>query len=565
MISITSKLEKYLIASIKSVAKSLNVEFDEQSVLPILELPKEEGHGDLATASAMRLAKIFRKSPKDISQLIVSELNKNDRLKDIVNEIEIAGPGFINFFLTASSIVSVLKSILYQKQNYFKNELCKGENIIIEFVSANPTGPLNAVNARAAAIGDILANILKKSSANVHREFYVNDFGNQVNLLGESLKSRYYEFLNIETVFPENGYHGDYLKDTAKDLILKFGNSLVDKDIGFFADYAIENNVAKQKTDLHNYGVEFDRWFLEKDIHQNNLINDSFDDLKSRDFLYQKEGKWWFKSQQFGDIDDRVMIRDNGIPTYFMADTAYHKTKYDRTFNRLIDIWGPDHHGYIPRLSGALQALGFSKDSFKVLLVQQVNLIKDGVPIKMSKRAGNIILMEDLIKEVGKDAARFFFVMRTSDSQLDFDLDLATKQTADNPCYYVQYAHARIHSIYEKYKEQGGNIKSLDFNNTDIDTLEDKEELEIIKKMGQFPQVIELCARNLDVHHLPYYLYELSSLFHSYYNSGKKRPELRIVTDNESKTVARLALITGLLSILNEGLKILGVSAPKKM
>lgn len=565
MISITAKLEKYLLTSIKSVAKSLDIEFDEQSVSPLLELPNEEGHGDLATASAMRLAKVFRKSPREISQLIVDEINKNDRLKNLVNKIEIAGPGFINFFLTSSSIVSILRSILRQKQDYFKNELCKDENIMIEFVSANPTGPLNAVNARAAAVGDILANILKKSSANVHREFYVNDCGNQVNLLGESLKSRYYEFLNIETAFPENGYHGDYLKDTAKDLIVKFGNSLVDKDTGFFADYAIENNVTKQKTDLHNYGVEFDKWFSEKDIHQNDLINKSFNALKSKNFLYQKEGKWWFKSQQFGDLDDRVVIRDNGIPTYFLADTAYHKTKYDRDFNRLIDIWGPDHHGYIPRLSGALQALGFPKESFKVLIVQQVNLIKDGVPVKMSKRAGNIILMEDLIKEVGKDAARFFFVMRTSDSQLDFDLDLATKQTADNPCFYVQYAHARIHSIYKKYKEQGGDINTLNFDNIDINLLEDKEELEIIKKMGQFPQTIELCARNLDVHHLPYYLYELSSLFHSYYNSGKKKLELRIVTDNETKTAARLALITGLLSILKEGLKILGVSAPKKM
>ncbi len=479
--------------------------------------------------------------------------------------IEIAGPGFINFTLSQSAVTSILSKLIEQGSEYGITTQRKGENVILEFVSANPTGPLNAVNARAAAVGDVLANILQKASANVHREFYVNDFGNQVDLLGKSVKARYQQALNIDVEFPEDGYHGEYIIDMAKDLILKHGSSLLDKEPSFFAEHAISHNVSRQKKDLENYQVTFDKWFSEKTIHEQNLLESVFKKLQDTGFIYEKEGKQWFAATRFGDDNDRVMIRDNGIPTYFMADTAYHQDKFDRGFNHLIDIWGPDHHGYIPRMSGVLQALGHPADSFTVLIVQQVNLIKDGQPYKMSKRAGRFILMEDVLDEVGSDAARFFFVMRTSDSQLDFDLDLATKHTADNPCFYVQYAHARIHSIYAKYEEQGGSIGDIEFSSVDLSSLTAPEELDMIKKLGQFPQVLASCAQTLDVHHLPYYLYDLSSLFHNYYNLGKDRPELRIVTDDEAATRARLALITGLRIVIHEGLKLLGVSAPESM
>ncbi len=565
MKSIRDLLSYHIENVIRTIAESINVTFDEKSVFPVLELPKDKNHGDLATTAALRLARFFRKSPKQIADLLVDSFNKEKNITDIVDRIEVAGPGFINFFLKPSAVTGILKNILDQKQLYGANKLNDGERIIVEFVSANPTGPLNAVSARAGAVGDILANILQKSSAKVWREFYVNDFGNQINLLGQSVKARYLQLLKKDVLFPENGYHGEYIKTIARDLITKHGANLIDKDISFFANYAIETNLSQQKTDLDNYGVHFDNWFSERLIHEQKLLDKSFDMLKKNGFLYQQDNKWWFKATQFGDEKDRVVIRDNGIPTYFMADITYHQTKYERNFTKLIDIWGPDHHGYIPRLKGALSALGHDEDSFTVLIVQQVNLIKDGKPLKMSKRAGNIVLMDDVISEVGKDAARFFFVMRTTDSQLDFDLDLAKKHTPDNPCFYVQYTHARIHSIYKKFEQSCEPLDSIDLANTNLDTLTAGEELLLIKKMGQFPQIIESCAKTLDVHHLPYYLYDLSAIFHNYYNAGKENPQLRVITADQQKTHARLALITGLKIIIQEGLRILGVSAPESM
>ncbi|RJP61335.1 MAG: arginine--tRNA ligase [Candidatus Auribacter fodinae] len=565
MINVMDSLAAHMQSIIQEQARQLNVTVDFSTLTPLLELPKDPGHGDLATTAAMKLARAFKFPPKKIAELLVSAFQESAPLCEIVDSIDIAGPGFINITLKQSAIITELTSIIEAGSSIGNNNAVHGERILLEFVSANPTGPLNAVSARAAAIGDILANILNKSGAVVHREFYVNDFGNQVNLLGESVKARYCEQLGLPSSFPENGYHGEYIKDIASELIEERGNKLADKDTPFFAEYAIKRNVSLQKRDLEVYGVAFDEWYSEKTVHERNLLALSFQKLKANGYIFEHDGKWWFRSTDFGDDNDRVVIRENGIPTYFMADIAYHQTKYDRNFNRLIDIWGPDHHGYIPRLKGALQALSHPPESFSVLIVQQVNLIKDGVPMKMSKRAGNIVLMEDVIEEVGKDAARFFFVMRTSDSQLDFDLDLARKQTADNPCFYVQYAHARIHSIYRKYEEQGGSIQKLDFSTIRYDLLSAPEELMLIKKMGLFPQIIESCAQTLDIHHLPYYLYELSSLFHAYYNLGKDRPELRIVTENDEETRARIGLVTGLRIVLHEGLRILGVSAPENM
>ena len=565
MIDVIKTLEDNITAILNDLASELNASIDLDTLNPLLEYPRDKSHGDLATSSAMKLARVFKKSPRQIADMLCEKIQSDKNISSMMDGIEIAGPGFINFTLSQSAVTSILSKLIEQGAKYGITEQRKGENVILEFVSANPTGPLNAVNARAAAVGDVLANILQKASAGVHREFYVNDFGNQVDLLGRSVKARYQQALNIDVEFPDDGYHGEYIIDMAKDLILKHGSSLLEKDPSFFAEHAISHNVSRQKKDLENYQVNFDKWFSEKTIHEQNLLDAVFKKLQDTGFIYEKEGKQWFAATRFGDDNDRVMIRDNGIPTYFMADTAYHQDKFDRGFNHLIDIWGPDHHGYIPRMSGVLQALGHPADSFTVLIVQQVNLIKDGQPYKMSKRAGRFILMEDVLDEVGSDAARFFFVMRTSDSQLDFDLDLATKHTADNPCFYVQYAHARIHSIYAKYEEQGGSIGDIDFTSVDLSSLTAPEELDMIKKLGQFPQVLASCAQTLDVHHLPYYLYELSSVFHNYYNLGKDRPELRIVTDDKAATQARLALITGLKIVIHEGLKLLGVSAPESM
>ncbi|MDX9702794.1 MAG: arginine--tRNA ligase [Candidatus Auribacterota bacterium] len=565
MIDLIKTIEDNVLAAVTQISSELNADVDYNSLYPILEFPRDKNHGDIATSVAMKLARVFRKSPHQIGQLLCDRIRNHAIINSITDAIEIAGAGFINFSFSQSAVTSILQKIILKKSDYGITNQRTGEKIILEFVSANPTGPLNAVNARAAAVGDVLANILQKASAQVHREFYINDVGNQVDLLGRSVKARYEQALNIEVEFPEDGYHGEYITDMAKDLVLKYGSSLLEKDPSFFAEHAITHNVTRQKTDLEKYNVRFDTWFSEKTIHNQNLLDCAFKQLQAGGYIYEKEGKQWFASTRFGDDNDRVMIRDNGIPTYFMADTAYHQNKFDRSFNHLIDIWGPDHHGYIPRMSGVLQALGHPADSFTVLIVQQVNLLKDGQPYKMSKRAGRFILMEDVIEEVGTDAARFFFVMRTSDSQLDFDLDLAKKHTADNPCFYVQYAHARIHSIYTKYEEQGYSLKDTDFSSADLAVLSAPEELDIIKKLGQYPQILASCAQTLDVHHLPYYLYELSSLFHNYYNLGKERSELRIVSDNEAATRARLALVTGLKIIIGEGLSLLGVSAPESM
>ncbi|MCD6460294.1 arginine--tRNA ligase [bacterium] len=565
MIDIIKNLSKEIFSIIINLAEEHNVELDEKTVAPVIEYPKDKSHGDIACTAALRLAKTFRQPPCKIGEMLMDKFQKNTVIQSMAESIEIAGPGFINFFLSKGAVFRILNKILETKEEYGKNNLLQDQKIILEFVSANPTGPLNAVNARSAAVGDVLANILEKSSAKVHREFYVNDCGNQIELLGKSLKLRYKHLLGNEIDFPENGYHGEYLIDMAKDLILKYGDSLIEKDTAFFSAYAVKTNLSHQKKALEQYNVKFDKWFSEKSLHKQKMLEHNLAILEKNGFVYEEDGKKWFTSTRFADDKDRVLKRDNGIPTYFMADTAYHNNKYERGFNRLIDIWGPDHHGYIPRLAGAMQAMGHAKDSFTVLIVQQVNLLKDGQPYKMSKRAGRFILMQDVIDEVGADAARFFFVMRTSDSQLDFDLDLAKKHTADNPCFYVQYAHARIHSIYAKFKTQypDKDIKNLDFSAVKL--LNEPEELALIKKMGQFPQIIASCAESLDIHHLPYYLYDLSAIFHNYYNLGKENANLRIITDDLNATQARMALITGIRIILHEGLSLLGINAPESM
>jgi len=566
MIDLIEKLSISIKRNILELAQSNAVCIDESVISPVLETPKEKNHGDFSTAAAMKLSKFFRKPPRDIANNLIDKFKSDNDISKLVKRIEIAGSGFINFFLSQDSILNILRCVIEKDTDYGSSNIRYNENIILEFVSANPTGPLNAVSARAAAVGDIQANILIKSGAKVHREFYINDVGNQVNLLGASVKARYDELFGKPAQIPDEGYQGDYIIDIAKKIADKHGDSLLEsEDILFFAEFAMNHNVARQKIDLEKYGVIFDTWFSEKTIHDKNLLNECFNILLDKGFLYKQEEKWWFQSTAFGDDNDRVIIRENGIPTYFMADIAYHYHKYQRNFNKLIDIWGPDHHGYIARLKGAIQALGFPEDSFTVLIVQQVNLIKDGKPVKMSKRAGRFIMMEDVIDEVGKDAARFFFTMRTSDSQLDFDLDLAKKHTPDNPCFYVQYAHARIYSIYRKFEQEGGDIKSVNFNSADLSLLTSDEELNLIKKIGQFPQVIEICSRTLDIHHLPYYLYELSSVFHNYYNLGKENPQFRIVTGDKNKTYAKLALVEAVRIVIQEGLRILGVFAPQTM
>ena len=565
MNTIITQLNDAVKNALRNIADALSVQFDDTPISDFIEMPKDKNHGDFATTAPLKLAKLFKKAPRDIAALLCDRIKSDASLAKILKKIEIAGPGFINFSLLDSTVHDILQSILHQGQNYSRNSSLLGQKILLEFVSANPTGPLNAVSARAAAVGDVLASLLHRCAADVHREFYVNDFGNQVNLLGKSLKARCLQLLNHSADIPAEGYHGEYLIDMAKDLILKYGHATTDKSEDFFADYAIATNVAHQKRDLTNYRVAFDEWFSEKTIHQNNLLEQNISALKKSNHLYEKEEKLWFRSTDFGDELDRVVVRDNGIPTYFMADIAYHQNKYERGYTRLIDIWGPDHHGYIPRLSGAIQALGHPKESFTVLIVQQVNLVKDGVPVKMSKRAGKFVLMDDVISEVGTDAARFFFVMRSTDSPLDFDLELAKKQTADNPCFYVQYAHARIHSIYDKAREQCIDISNLNPSDANLALLTDPTELELIKKMGQFPSIIELCGKLLEIHHLPYYLYDLASLFHLYFNLGKEQPHLRIIGENTELTKSRLALISALKNIIQDGLALLGVSAPTSM
>lgn len=522
----------------------------------IVEVPKDKAHGDFATNAAMVLTKQAKMKPRDIAQAIVDSLDKESKL---IEKVEIAGPGFINFYLSKSWIYDILPVVETQDTAYGSVDLGHGEKVQIEFVSANPTGLLHMGNARGGALGDSLANLLKMAGYDVTKEFYINDAGNQIVNLGLSLEARYRQQLgDVDYPFPEKGYHGQDIIDTAKRIIAEVGDSYLqlpeeERQQKMIAT-ALEEKLSAIKNGLHEFGVDYDVWFSETTLHESGAITDVVNLLTEKGMTYEKDGALWLKTTSFGDEKDEVLIRSNGIPTYYAADIAYHKNKFDRGFKRVINIWGADHHGHVARMKGAMDALGYDSQNLTIILMQLVRLYQNGEVVRMSKRTGQYVTLQELIEDVGKDAARYFFIMRNPDSHLDFDLDLAKQQSSDNPVYYVQYAHARINSILTATGQP--TPKAAD---CDLTLLQEDAELELIRKIADLPNEIAYAAEELAPYRLARYATDLATMFHSFYNS------CRVLTDDTALKNARLVLVNATRITLRNVLTLLGVSAPERM
>lgn len=522
----------------------------------LLEVPPQKEFGDFATNFAMQSARSLKCNPRMIAQAVTDNLECA-----YIEKTEIAGPGFINFYLKQDWMYDMLANIIAAGENYgnLQND-CK-EEIQLEYVSANPTGPLHVGHGRGAAVGSALANLMKAAGYDITREYYINDAGNQINNLAASVNARYLEELGQQVEFPENGYHGYDIVETAKRIVRIYGDKFLHMDeaerLQQFRTIALKEKLAALKEDLEAFNVHFDVWFSEQSLHDADAITKACELLKERGYVYEKDGALWLKATEHGDDKDRVVIRDNGIPTYFAADIAYHQNKFARGFDRVINLWGADHHGYIARMKAAVGALGYKPEQLEVLILQMVSLYRNGELVKMSKRTGQSVTLNELIEEVGTDAARFFFVMRSIDSQLDFDLTLAAEKSNENPVYYIQYAHARICSIMRQLKEAG--ITPVAAEELKLSVLTEACELELIKKLGEYPELIAAAAKERAVHRVAHYVHELAGLFHSFYN------QCRILGVDSDVQQARIALVKAVGHVIRHALGILGVSAPERM
>ncbi len=524
----------------------------------IIEEPKDKSLGDFATTIAMQLAKSEKKNPKVIAQAIAVEIREQ---KQWVESVNVAGPGFINIKMNRQFYLTRLKQVAAQGDAIGQSGVGQNKKVLLEFVSANPTGPLHVGHGRGAAVGHALSCLLKMAGYQVATEYYLNDVGNQMNMLGRSTWLRYQEQLGKKIDFPEDAYRGQYIKDIAQKIIEKDGDKHLGKSdeeaLDFFKDFSKDFILEGIKSDLKEFRVEFDCWFSEKSLYDDSSVDNAITWLREKNYIYEKDGATWLKSSAFQDEKDRVIIKQSGEKTYFCSDIAYHKNKIDRGFEIILDIWGADHHGYVARMNAVLEAMNYDSDVFKVLLIQFVSLRRGGEKVAMSTRAGEFETLADVVKEVGVDATRFFFLMRSADSHLDFDMELAKKESPENPVYYIQYAHARICSVFRAAEEQG--VPPLDPNVVDLSYLQEESEFALIKKILSYEDCIEKSALTLEIHRIAFYLQELVSIFHSYYKQH------RFVTDNRELTLARLLLVDCLRRVIASGLSILGVSAPEKM
>ena len=557
---------------------------------PLIERARDAAHGDFATNAAMVNSKAAKMRPRDLAEKLVAALPATE----FVSAVEIAGPGFINFRLAENALYAVIPEILRQGHSYGRSQLGVGKRVQVEFVSANPTGPLHVGHGRGAAYGSVVADLLEAIGYEVHREYYVNDAGRQMDILSTSVWLRYLELCGEALDFPSNAYKGDYVWDIAASLHRDHGDAYrrtaaeafdgvaLDEPAGGDKEAHIDGLIARAKQllgdnryrfvfelglnvilddirdDLSLFGIDYQEWYSERSLTESGAVNKVVDRLREAGYLYEKNGAWWFRSTDFGDEKDRVVVRDNGQTTYFASDIAYHMDKLERGFDRVIDVWGADHHGYVPRMKAALEAMGGDASRLDVLLVQFAILYRGGEKAQMSTRSGEFITLRELRKEVGRDAARFFYVMRKCEQHMDFDLDLAKSESSDNPVYYVQYAHARIHAVLRQAAEKLIDVAPSD-GSLNLDLLVEEHETDLLKTLSRYPEVVESAAGNEEPHQLTHYLRDLANNFHTYYNAHQFLVEDAALRD------ARIKLILATREVLRNGLNLLGVSAPEQM
>lgn len=555
--NIMEQVQNRIKEEIKAAVLKAGLATEEQMPPVILEVPKEKAHGDYSTNMAMQLARIAKKAPRIIGEEIIAHF---DRSKASIEKIEIAGPGFINFYMDNSYLADLVPYILEAGEKYGETNVGNNQKIQVEFVSANPTGDLHLGHARGAAVGDSLCNILEKAGYDVTREYYINDAGNQIKNLALSVEARYFQALGLEKEMPADGYYGDDIIEIGKRLAEEFGDKYVhaseEERFEFFREYGLKYELEKLKKELEEFRVHFDVWYSETSLYESGKIDEALELLRKNGYVYEKDGATWLRSTDFGDDKDRVLIKQDGSYTYLTPDIAYHKDKFERGFEKVINIWGADHHGYIPRMKAAIQALGYDKDALEVEIIQLVHLYKNGEKVKMSKRTGKAVTMRELVEEVGLDAVRYFFAMRSADTHMDFDLDLAVSESNENPVYYAQYAHARICSILRQGEEKGITLDE----NVDYKLLDGEKEIDVLKKLGEFPAAIAEAAEKRMPHRITNYIFDLASAFHSFYNAEKV-----LDPDNMDRTKARLGLVKAVQITLKNALSLIGVSAPERM
>lgn len=563
---VTAKIKDQITAVIGNACAVLEdkkvFKFEQGYLVPIeIEIPKDKKNGDFSSNIAMKITKMVKKNPRETANLLLENFDLDDTY---IDRCEIAGPGFINFYLKKDWMYDALKLVHKMGADYGKTNVGNGTKVVVEFVSANPTGPMHMGNARGGVIGDVLSNILKYAGYDVTKEFYINDAGAQIEKFGYSLEARYIQALKGEDAveFSPDWYQGDDIKEHAENYIKLYGDALLKKSSDerrkALVDYALPINIENLKKGLLDYKISYDVWFPESTLHNDGEVKETIDALKKSGLTYEKDGALWLEATKFGCEKDEVLIRANGIPTYFAVDIAYHRNKFAiRKFDRAINVWGADHHGHVARMKGAMNAIGLDGDKLEIVIMQLVRLMRNGEIARMSKRTGKMITLSDLIEEIGVDAARFFFNLRHSESHLDFDLDLAVAQNSENPVFYVQYAHARIASIINSLKEDG-----IEFDeNADLTVLKEQEEEDLMAKIAMLPNEICICAENNDPSRITRYVLDLASLFHSFYNA----PKCRVKGEDKNLTLARLYLITAVKTVIKNVLDILGISAPEKM